>query len=345
MAPRRIYRPLVFGTLAVLLAVCAPGACADALYSVTDLGSARPSAAYLSGQSPTDPSGNYLGALSSSQQTAFQAGSFDVYAHPGSGFNAAASNPDYGSYVNTYSVQMVTGNNIGEYAGSGGIGFPQGGILPQLLLYTPDPHIITDGSYGAGQESSGYMSIVPLPAQMGGNFYGAVAGINDHSIIAYNYQVQSNSTIGAAGTWIPYLSTPSGGTALGTLGGASAFANALNNSNDVVGWSLTASGAQHAFLYANGTMQDLNLLIPPLLGITLVSAVGVDSAGDIVAYGTNSSGQMQEYYLSPEETPAPEPGTLAVWGLIASVAAARLATRSIRKKRDAGPLPRGDRGI
>ncbi|MGP0069036.1 MAG: hypothetical protein ACLQGP_36230 [Isosphaeraceae bacterium] len=42
---------------------------ADALYSVTNLGAAN-------------PSGNYLGALSQSDQAAFQTGSFDVYVHP-----------------------------------------------------------------------------------------------------------------------------------------------------------------------------------------------------------------------------------------------------------------------
>jgi probable HAF family extracellular repeat protein len=123
------------------------------------------------------------------------------------------------------------------------------------------------------------------------------------------------------------------------LGGADGVANALNNSDQVVGWSQTASGAQHAFLYTQGTMRDLNLLIPPLSGITLVSAVGIDSAGDIVAYGTNASGQMGEYYLTPVEVPSPEPGTLAIWGLIAAAAGARLAARRTSSARpELGPL-------
>jgi probable HAF family extracellular repeat protein len=102
-------------------------------------------------------------------------------------------------------------------------------------------------------------------------------------------------------------------TSPGTLGGGSAAASALNNSNQVVGWSQTTSGATHAFLYSNGAMQDLNLLIPPLSGITLISAGAIDSAGDIVAYGTNATGQTEEYLLSPRQfTPAPEPTTLAL---------------------------------
>jgi probable HAF family extracellular repeat protein len=112
---------------------------------------------------------------------------------------------------------------------------------------------------------------------------------------------------------------------LGNLGGANAVANALNNSNQVVGWSQIASGAQHAFLYANGKMQDLNLLIPPVSGITLISAVGIDGSGRIVAYGTGASGQTEEFLLTPLEAPVPEPSTLAVFGLVILTFAARQA--------------------
>ena len=91
----------------------------------------------------------------------------------------------------------------------------------------------------------------------------------------------------------------------------------------MVGWSQIASGAQHAFLYSNGTMQDLNLLIPPLPGITLTSAVGIDAAGEIVAFGTDASGQTNEYFLTPLESAVPEPSSLAIMGLmIVAVAAA-----------------------
>jgi PEP-CTERM motif len=76
-------------------------------------------------------------------------------------------------------------------------------------------------------------------------------------------------------------------------------------------------------------MQDLNLLIPPVSGITLVSAVGVDSMGEIVAFGTNASGVMQEYLLTPNEVPAPEPSSLAAFGL----AFAGLIVRRARTRR------------
>ena len=100
---------------------------------------------------------------------------------------------------------------------------------------------------------------------------------------------------------------------LGNLGGTNGVVNALNNASQVVGWSQVASGAQHAFLYSNGTMQDLNLLIPPISGITLITAVGIDDSGRIAAYGTDSSGRTEEFLLTPAAVP--EPSSLAILDL------------------------------
>ena len=53
-------------------------------------------------------------------------------------------------------------------------------------------------------------------------------------------------------------------TALGTLGGSSSYATALNDAGQVVGYSWTsgASGTprEHAFLYSSGVMADLGTL-------------------------------------------------------------------------------------
>jgi probable HAF family extracellular repeat protein len=47
---------------------------------------------------------------------------------------------------------------------------------------------------------------------------------------------------------------------LGTLGGASAVANGINDQGRVVGWSTLANGRQRAFLWRAGTMKDLGTL-------------------------------------------------------------------------------------
>lgn len=63
---------------------------------------------------------------------------------------------------------------------------------------------------------------------------------------------------------------------LGNLGQEWSSANAINDSNQIVGYSNVSSGTSHAFFYSDGTMRDLGTLD------------GVYS----VAYDVNSSGQV-----------------------------------------------------
>ena len=65
---------------------------------------------------------------------------------------------------------------------------------------------------------------------------------------------------------------------LGTLGGATSTAAAVNDSGHVVGVSQIATGQSHAFLWRNGHMTDLGS--PPGAGISL--ATGVNDNGEIV---------------------------------------------------------------
>ncbi|MGA2257791.1 MAG: hypothetical protein ABSG53_24270, partial [Thermoguttaceae bacterium] len=88
---------------------------------------------------------------------------------------------------------------------------------------------------------------------------------------------------------------------LGTLpGGIQSCANGINNSGQVVGISIIAGyGASRAFLFSGGTMEDLNNLIAPNSGWTLDDAFGINDKGQIIAEGTNISGQQDAFLLSP----------------------------------------------
>lgn len=70
-------------------------------------------------------------------------------------------------------------------------------------------------------------------------------------------------------------------TDLGTLDGISSEAYGLNGSGHVIGWSTTASGAVHAFLYRDGVMTDLGTLP----GGTYSYATGISDLGQVVGYG------------------------------------------------------------
>jgi len=102
----------------------------------------------------------------------------------------------------------------------------------------------------------------------------------------------------------------SGGTMqdLGTLGGTQSFGYGINASGQVTGQaSLPVTGAFHAFLYSGGTMYDLNsLVVSGLAGETLVTAIGINDSGQIVANNCNGPTDLncKAYRLDPVASPA-----------------------------------------
>lgn len=85
-------------------------------------------------------------------------------------------------------------------------------------------------------------------------------------------------------------------TDLGTLPGfTNSIATAINASGEIVGYcyndaNLATQGmTEHAFLYRNGVMYDLNTLYPTS-GWTLSAATGINDSGQIVGSGIDPSG-------------------------------------------------------
>ncbi|HEX5324162.1 MAG TPA: malectin domain-containing carbohydrate-binding protein [Capsulimonadaceae bacterium] len=148
---------------------------------------------------------------------------------------------------------------------------------------------------------------------------------------------------------------------LGTLGGVNSYAYGVNNSNVVVGWSYTSgNAARHAFywngslhdigalsnsysyaygvnnlnqivgqsagaafLYANGTLTNLNSVLPANSGWTLSVAYGINDSGQIVGYGI-TNGQIHGFLLTPPGSAPPAPPA-APTGLAASSATGQAA--------------------
>jgi probable HAF family extracellular repeat protein len=105
---------------------------------------------------------------------------------------------------------------------------------------------------------------------------------------------QSDTSTGHFG----FLSTGSTMVHL-TLGGTHSQALDLNAAGDVVGWSYLGSNfAQHAFVYRQGVMHDLNDLLPANSGWVLNYARAINDAGQIVGQGVKN-GQTRAFLYTP----------------------------------------------
>ncbi len=83
-------------------------------------------------------------------------------------------------------------------------------------------------------------------------------------------------------------------TDLGTLGGGSSFAGAINNSGQIVGSSPTAgSTVPHAFLYSGGVMTDLGTL-----GGSQSTAYDINNNGQVVGAAFTASGDQHAFLYS-----------------------------------------------
>jgi len=104
---------------------------------------------------------------------------------------------------------------------------------------------------------------------------------------------------------------------LGTLtGDVNSVAIAINDAGDVVGVSLDANFNLRGFLWQNGTITDLNTMVPANSPLSLITACGINSSGQIIGVAVTSAGEVHGYLLSPSSlssggSPAPS-GTNAV---------------------------------
>lgn len=99
-----------------------------------------------------------------------------------------------------------------------------------------------------------------------------------------------------------------------TVGGMNAFssgANGVNENGEVVGWWSPDGFSRRAFVSfgdidpTSGSMIDINTLIDPGLGWTLVEARAINDNGAIVGFGIDPSGIDRGFLLTPASVPCP----------------------------------------
>jgi uncharacterized repeat protein (TIGR01451 family) len=89
---------------------------------------------------------------------------------------------------------------------------------------------------------------------------------------------------------------------LGTLGGTFSEAYGINTAGEVVGYTTRVGDSdQRAFLWKAGTMQDMNGLILPGNGWTLLEAHAINDNGEIVGLGS-FNGERRAFRLKPDTT-------------------------------------------
>jgi probable HAF family extracellular repeat protein len=152
---------------------------------------------------------------------------------------------------------------------------------------------------------SGIGTIVPLQVNGSGEVVGF--GLNGTADKAVFYQVgwPQNATAEFL-PQLPQLYSP-GHTASQINSGISvnySVAIGINSQGQIVG-STGNSALDHAFIFSNGTITDLNALIPQDSSLVLNSAVSINDLGEITGYATDSTGNIHEYLLTPSAVPEP----------------------------------------
>jgi len=227
---------------------------------------------------------------------------------PGTG-GAFLSNSGHGMKPLSAPAEAYGINDSGQIAGQ---------CRNSMFLQAYPCEVSSNGAITELTDSNPNIECLYINTIIGPNLPAAVA-INN------NGQVLGNCFLNTAVVWTN--GTP---TVLPTLGGGSSSGTAINNNGQVVGTSQTSTGAEDGFLwsngtmtdlgpsfspaaindsgvivggqfvYSNGTLQNLNNLIPAGSPYQIESATGINNNGQIVANATDTAtGQTHALLLNP----------------------------------------------
>jgi probable HAF family extracellular repeat protein len=150
-------------------------------------------------------------------------------------------------------------------------------------------------SYMADGTAHAFVAPEGVPAQDLGTFggpYAAATAVNDAGVVV-GWAMKPDFS-GHAFKWTGGALVP-----LGELGPLGSCAESINADGFMVGYAYTPDGSQHAALWSpSGSVTDLNTLVDPSLGWTLVSAEAINAAGQIAGYGV-VGGQTRVFLLTP----------------------------------------------
>jgi probable HAF family extracellular repeat protein len=136
-----------------------------------------------------------------------------------------------------------------------------------------------------------------------GGTYGFASWINDPGAVVGSATNQGDQAL------LAFLWKDGVISNVGTLpGNACSAADAINSAGQIVGGSgfndaqffpACTDLVEHAFLWENGIMVDLNAFVPPGSDLTLNEAVFINDRGEISGFGTLSNGDTHAFLLMP----------------------------------------------
>lgn len=203
-----------------------------------------------------------------------------------------AGNAELGFTGNYYAMLISGGTtqNLGTLGGGGSYANAMnaaGQVVGQSYL-PPDSNSVS--AYHPFLHTNGRM--IDL-GTLEGN--GAATGINDHGQIVGDFNIDLTDPNPTRTHAFLY----SGGT-MHDLG-ANLSALGINDSGQIVGFSYSSG----AFVDVNGTLFDLNSLIPSSSGYVLQSANAINASGQIAANALTPDGQQHAVLLTPTAVPLP----------------------------------------
>jgi probable HAF family extracellular repeat protein/YVTN family beta-propeller protein len=165
-------------------------------------------------------------------------------------------------------------------------------VFGGTFAFDGQPHPATGTVTGANGEDLGapsftYNGSPAAPVNVGAyNVSAAFAGNDNYEGVTNDstgiYINDGTPAVGDVGTyWVANL---------GTLGGLTSTATAVNASGQTVGYSETSSGETHAFLYSGVAMSDLGTL-----GGSYSIATGINASGQVVGYAQTAAGEFHAF--------------------------------------------------
>jgi probable HAF family extracellular repeat protein len=162
-----------------------------------------------------------------------------------------------------------------------------GQVVGSSTTAASEPHafrwqdgVMTDLGVLPGEQDSGASAV---------NSHGHVVGTSGRTD-PETYEITSRSFL-YAGTTLIDLGVPS----------FRSSATDINDHGHVVGTMRAAGGFtfDHAYIYENGVVADLNTRIPAGSGLTLAFAYAINNAGQIVGLGRDAAGNNRAFLLTP----------------------------------------------